>query len=427
MSRKIAIIGAGFAGIGAAYGIGVHGGGASVLFEKEKTFGGLCNGYTINGYHFDKAVHLSFTTNKLCREVFFSIPYDTHEPESLNYKNGVWIRHPVQNNLRYLPVKERIKIIESFCSTKITKVNNYRDWLRARFGEYFSKEYAEVYTRKYWGTEAENLSISWCGKRIYETNLSEMLYGSYNDAKKTNNVYYAKKMYYPKEGGYKAFLNNIARKLDIRYGYNLQSVDIINKKLRFANGYEFSYDVLINTSPLSEFIPLVCNDKDIVFSASQLKATSMMLVSVGFKRIVNIPALWFYVYDEDIPFARVHSPSRKTYKNAPLGRDSLQFEIYYSREKKLNEDIVFIKQKILLAIERMGIASKSDIEFIDFRQIKYANVIFYHDMEKHRNRCLKYLADNGIKSCGRFGLWDYLWSDQAFLSGVKVGYEQRIL
>jgi len=25
-----------------------------------------------------------------------------------------------------------------------------------------------------------------------------------------------------------------------------------------------------------------------------------------------------------------------------------------------------------------------------------------------------------IKSCGRFGEWDYLWSDQSFMSGKKA-------
>ena len=35
----------------------------------------------------------------------------------------------------------------------------------------------------------------------------------------------------------------------------------------------------------------------------------MALVSVGFRREIEPPALWFYVYAEDIPFACVHSPS----------------------------------------------------------------------------------------------------------------------
>lgn len=98
------------------------------------------------------------------------------------------------------------------------KVENYRDWLRLQFGDYFSEHYPEVYTRKYWGAQAEELSTTWCSGRIYQPSLREVLFGSYPDADQSANVYYAKEMRYPKHGGYRAFVQTEADKLDIRYG-----------------------------------------------------------------------------------------------------------------------------------------------------------------------------------------------------------------
>ena len=41
---------------------------------------------------------------------------------------------------------------------------------------------------------------------------------------------------------------------------------------------------------------------------------------------------------------------------------------------------------------------------------------------------LQYLAAKGIHFCGLFGKWDYLWSNQSFLSGVdaakQIGEEE---
>lgn len=56
----------------------------------------------------------------------------------------------------------------------------------------------------------------------------------------------------------------------------------------------------------------------------------------------------------------------------------------------------------------------------DIRHEQYANVIFDHEIYKNKSPILEHLDKIGIKSIGRFGLWDYLWSDQSLLSGLDV-------
>ena len=62
------IIGTGISAIGAYYADG-----DVVLYEKSDKAGGLCGGFDISGYHFDQAVHLSFTTNGFVRKLFNSL------------------------------------------------------------------------------------------------------------------------------------------------------------------------------------------------------------------------------------------------------------------------------------------------------------------------------------------------------------------
>lgn len=420
-SERIAIIGAGFSGLGAGYEAALVEKRNCVIFEKSDSYGGLCGGFSVGGFHFDKAVHLSFAKEDVCKHVFFSVPHEVHQPEAKNYANGFWIRHPAQNNLRTLPVDERIRIIKGFAERKAVngvKVNNYRDWLRLQFGDYFSEHYPEVYTRKYWGTDAQKLSTSWCNGRIYQPTLKEVLFGSYPDADQSENVYYAKEMRYPKQGGYSAFVKHIADRLDIRYGFEVSSIDTVDKILTFTNGKQYKYDKLISTMPLPELLALVCHKEEILQETEYLQATSMALISVGFRRIVDIPSLWFYIYDEGIPFARVNSPSMKSAWNAPQGKSSLQFEVYYSKERPLEYSDEELREKVLSSMERMKLATREDIEIFDVRHIKYANVIFYHGMEQHRDNVLRYLSSIGVDSVGRFGRWDYLWSNQSFMSGV---------
>lgn len=71
---------------------------------------------------------------------------------------------------------------------------------------------------------------------------------------------------------------------------------------------------------------------------------------MGFKKPNVAQNLWFYIYDEDIPPARVYSPSLKSPDNAPEGCSSLQAEIFYANgteippaEKVLEETVSKLK------------------------------------------------------------------------------------
>ena len=72
----------------------------------------------------------------------------------------------------------------------------------------------------------------------------------------------------------------------------------------------------------------------------------------------------------------------------------------------------------------MNLCQDEDIAFIDYRLLPFGNVIFYDGMEKDRKIVKDYLHEAGIHLIGRFGEWDYLWSDQSLLSGM--GYTKGV-
>lgn len=421
MKTEIAIIGAGFAGIAAGYAAKEKNLDA-VIFEADETWGGLCGNFTVEGFRFDKAVHLSFNEPDLVKKIFLSLPHYEHSSESNNFADGCWVRHPVQNNLRQLPVTERIKIIHSFIEREnipAEKIENYKRWLEIQYGKYFAEKYPARYTRKYWATDAENLNCNWCGGRMYQPSLDEVLLGAFPDSPTPENVYYTKVMNYPKRGGYKNFVSEIVKTLDIRCGYKVTAIDSANKILTFANGQTCEYKKLISTMPLPNLAEMISTKAEILDAAQKLQSTSMLLVSVGYNKKFDFPTNWFYIYDEEIPAARVHSPSRKSPDNAPENCSSLQFEIYYSKENPLNFSDAELVEKTLASMEKMGVATRADVQAVDFRHVKFANIMFYKGMDETREIIRREVARQEIISCGRFGEWDYLWSDQSFMSGYN--------
>jgi len=416
----IIVLGAGISGISASYHL-TQKGIENIVFEKDDDWGGLCGNFEIEGFRFDKAIHLSFTSDEYVKELFLkSTEYITHKPLAYNYYKGSWLKHPAQNNLEPLDLNEKIEIINDFVENPNKKENirNYEEWLKAQYGNYFSENFPIPYTKKYWTLEAKDLSTNWVGNRMYQPNIKEILKGAFE--KETPNTYYASEMRYPVKGGYKSFLNYMRKDCDIRLNKKVIEIDTVNKIVYFEDNTSQKYDDLISSIPLPEYKNLIKDIPSKVKDACEkLKYTSIALVSIGLNKPKIPKHLWFYIYDEDILAARCYSPSIKSPDNVPKGCSSLQFEIYFSKDKPLNLTNDELIEHIIKKSEKMNVFNKEDIVIKDCRFLEYGNVTFYHGMENDRKIILDYLEKLDIKIVGRFGKWEYLWSDQSLISGVK--------
>ncbi len=414
------ILGSGIAGISACYHLQKNGENA-LIFERDNEWGGLCGNFTIDGFRFDKFVHFTFAQDEYIKNLFEqSSPTYAHPSISSNYYKGFWLKHPAQNNLAPLPTNEKIEIIKGFITRKkkpIEDLENYEEWLKVQYGDYFAENFPFKYTRKYWGLEPKELETKWVGNRMYSPNLEEILRGAFEVQDK--NFYYTNCMKYPKKGGFRSILNNCRKNLEIKFNKEVIHINTKSKILEFKDGTNTTYSRLISSLPLPEIIKLLDNvPQNVADAADNLMYTSGYMVSLGFNREDIAKHLWFYIYDEDILPARVYSPSLKSSDNVPKGCSSLQAEIFFSNKTKIPQakDIL---EKTVQKLIQMGLFEEKDIVVKDIRFEKYANIIFDKKIYKNRKIVLDYLNSIGIESIGRFGKWEYFWTHQAFADGMK--------
>lgn len=420
MSNNV-ILGAGIAGISAAYHLKQKGKN-SVIFEKDNDWGGLCGFFEIDGFRFDRFVHFTFAKDEKIAELFAkSSPLYAHPPVSYNYWRGCWLKHPAQNNLAPLPIEEKVKIIDSFVNRPrkdVAEISDYAEWLRVQYGDYFAENFPFAYTRKYWGVEAKQLETKWVGNRLHVSPLPEVLRGAF--AEQQENFYYTKFMNYPKKGGFRSIMNECRKGLDIRLNKKAVRIDTAAKQVEFADGTVENYDNLISSLPLPEIIKMISDvPENVQNAAKQLRWTCGYQVSLGFNRPDVAKYLWFYIYDEDVPPARVYSPNLKSPDNAPDGCSSLQAEIFFANGVKVVDKNIIL-QKTVEKLKEICQFNDSDVVVKDIRFEPYANIIFTPEIYESRKVVREWLQAQGIKTIGRFGEWDYLWSHQAFESGMKV-------
>ncbi len=195
----------------------------------------------------------------------------------------------------------------------------------------------------------------------------------------------------------------------------------------FSDGTKIIYDELYSSIPLPEMVGMMEEvPKKIKDKARRLEHTGVALVSIGL-RACKQEKLWFYIYDTDIMAARAYMPSVKSSGNVPVGCASIQFEIYFNATNSEAPEEKIAVENCLYALEKLGIAGVADVLFTDFRVMPYGNVICLRQTEKDLPEIISWLLGAKVTPIGRFGKWEYLWSDQAFMSGYRAIRNGNIL
>lgn len=423
---KIAVLGTGMAGCGAAYRLRNEPTDV-VLYDKNPFLGGHTISLTYDeGFTFDIGPHVSFTSDPRIQEIFAEAvegAFDSRAYRFNNYWEGCWLGHPAQTNLYGLPPEVIVKVISDFVAedAREREIRNYQDWLQVAYGETFAEWFPGRYTYKYHTTEAANLTTDWMGPRMYRPSLDEMLLGALTPS--TPNVHYIRQFRYPRQGGFGSYVKGLAAPHDIRLNHEVTRIDPRSKTLSFQDGRTEGYDALISSIPLPEMVRLVVGVPDDVLAAAEaLACSTCVLVNIGIDRPDIADVQISYFYDLDVVFPRATFPHMMAESTVPDGCSSVQVEIYFSPKYRpfSGSPSDYIEPTIRDLI-RCGVLREDDgIVMKDAVLIPYANIIFDHDRAAALERVQAFLDEAGVQSCGRYGEWAYYWTDDSFKSGERA-------
>jgi protoporphyrinogen oxidase len=426
MSDGVIVLGAGLAGLSAAY----HLGGATEVFEKEAYVGGHSRSKTVEGFCFDEGAHVFFGKGDYA-ERFVRRPLAgdliEHRAEIWNnYGDRRYGRYPVQANAHALPPEQATRCVLDFvqaCQRPEGEVRTYEEWCHASFGKSFAEEFLLRYARKIWTVEPSELNTEWLGSkvggRISRPSLEQVVRGAIDPNPHTLN--YLTEFHYPARGGFGRITEPLAGRVgEVRLNCGVTRVEAAERRITFADGTVRRYEAAVSTLPLPTLVRLAVDAPPAVrAAASRLMWNSVRCVNLGVARADIGPGHWVYFYDESIPFFRVSFPSKFAPANAPPGHSSISCEIAYSRRKPLDED--GLVGRVVDALRRTGILTDADrVVLEDQIDIPYAYVVF----DFHRSASLRtihgWMESVGLYPCGRFGEWGYHWSFEAIESGARV-------
>src|SRR5262249_47968280 len=229
---------------------------------------------------------------------------------------------------------------------------------------------------------------------------------------------------YPTQGGFVSYLRDLPKIADIKLQHEVVGIDPRQRVVRFANGVKLQYDALVSSIALPELLPMVAAaPSDVAAAAQRLACSTCVLVNVGVDRAdLSAGGQITYIYDEDIAFTRLSFPHMLSPHNVPPGCGSIQAEVYYSSKyRPLTDSTESIIERVVADLYRTGHLREGDKVLTRHASIvRHANVIF--DLERAEAVKIVHasLDEVGIRYCGRYGDWGYMWTDESFISGERA-------
>jgi protoporphyrinogen oxidase len=170
----VAVIGAGPAGLTAAYLLSKEGVPVTVLEADPELVGGIARTARYKGYHFDIGGHRFFSKSREVEELWTELlPNDMLDrPRSSRiYYRGKFFAYPLRavEALVKLGLIESVLCVLSYLRARLLPVKdpkNVEDWVSNQFGKRLYRIFFKTYTEKVWGMPCSEISADWAAQRI---------------------------------------------------------------------------------------------------------------------------------------------------------------------------------------------------------------------------------------------------------------------
>ncbi|MEN9392766.1 MAG: hypothetical protein RLZZ104_1109, partial [Pseudomonadota bacterium] len=170
----VAIIGAGPAGLTAAYLLSKKGYNVTVIEKDERYVGGISRTVEVDGYRFDIGGHRFFSKSKEVVDLWNEIlPDDFIQRPRMSriYYEGKFYSYPLRafEALFNLGIVRSTLCMASYVKAKAfpnKQVRSFEDWTTNQFGWKLYSIFFKTYTEKVWGMPCNEMSSDWAAQRI---------------------------------------------------------------------------------------------------------------------------------------------------------------------------------------------------------------------------------------------------------------------
>jgi len=437
--RSFVVLGAGPAGLTAAYKLTKHGYRPTVL-EKSHTVGGLARTENYKGYHFDMGGHRFFTKSEQVRQVWHEVLQDEFLRRSrlsrIYYKRR-FFNYPLKplNALTGLGFIESVRILCSALRWKLFPYRNeetFEQWVTNRFGKRLFQIFFKSYTEKVWGIPCSELRAEWAAQRIKNLSLKTAIVGMFFKPKtKVRSLIEA--FHYPRLGpgmlwqtmseiiedhGGSTQLHSEVISIK-REGMRVKSVTVKQgDQVRVVEGTDF-----LSSMPVTHLVQRLDPPppQELLNAAEHLKYRDFLTVCLVVDRKDLFADNWLYIHEPGVQVGRIQNFKNWSPDMVPdQNKSSLGLEFFCNEGDELwnkaDEDLIEQGKRELAEI---GLAKYEDISDGCVFRVEKSYPVYDATYSEHLQKIREFVDGlENFQTIGRNGLHRYNNQDHAMLTGM---------
>jgi protoporphyrinogen oxidase len=443
----VVVIGAGPAGLTAAYVLGKRGHTCRVV-EADTVVGGIARTVEREGWRFDIGGHRFFTkvpeVEALWHEILGPEDFLLRPRLSRIYYEGRFFDYPIQvlNALKGLGAVESLRCAASYVWVRVRRPKDphtFEGWVASRFGWRLYRMFFKSYTEKVWGMPATEIQAAWAAQRIKDLSLWKALANAVlprrNHGVVTSLI---EEFEYPRLGpgmmweratelveaqGSTVALGRCVTRIR-RSAWRAVSVEVASTG---ANGTplreELAADHVISSMPISELVLAMDPPApdDVQLAAKGLHYRDFLTVALVVPVERAFPDNWIYVHGSNVKVGRIQNFGRWSPELVKDGKTCLGLEYFVFENDELwsrsDADLVELGTRELAAT---GLVAAVHVERGYVVRMPKAYPVYDAGYGERVDVLRRFLADEvpNVHPVGRNGMHRYNNQDHSRLTAL---------
>ncbi len=326
------IIGAGPAGLTAAYCLTKQNPSVRIIEKDPHYVGGISRTVNYKDYLFDIGGHRFFSKSKEVVDLWKEIlPDDFISRPRLSriFYDGKYYSYPLKafEALTNLGIFTSARCVLSYMYARafpIKDAKTFHQWVRNQFGEKLFSIFFRTYTEKVWGMSCDEISADWAAQRIKGLSLGGAIWNALTRGLRSNKggkqiKTLIESFEYPRKGPgmmWEAAADKIVTNGgDIRMGEDVVSLSW-NKDSQLwtintsdVNGvpYVYTANSVVSSAPVRELLDKIKPSPITRLHGHQLKYRDFFVVALICNKPDMFPDNWIYIHDPSVKVGRVQN------------------------------------------------------------------------------------------------------------------------